>query len=121
MRKRDNPYAALNKLFHEPNRLAIISALCNAEDGMTFHDLKKECELTGDGNLSRHLKSLREARIIRIKKSFVKTKPQTTVFLTERGRDHFVDYLEALEEVLLKAAESVSTTVPVHLQKTVRA
>jgi len=120
MPKRDNPYAALNKLFHEPNRLAIVSALCNAEDGMTFHDLKEECGLT-DGNLSRHLKSLQEARIIRIKKSFVKMKPQTAIFLTDRGRDRFVDYLAALEEVLLKAAESVSTALPVNLHKTVRA
>src|SRR6185312_15292101 len=106
MLKHDNPYNALNRLFHEPNRLAIISALCSAGDGMTFNDLKEECDLT-DGNLSRHLKSLQEARMIRIKKSFVKTKPQTTIFLTERGREHFVSYLEALEEVLLKAAESV--------------
>jgi len=121
MLKRDNPYTALNRLFHEPNRLAIISALCNSEDGMTFHDLKEECGLT-DGNLSRHLKSLQEARIIRIKKSFVKSKPQTTVFLTERGREHFVTYLEALEEVLLKAAESVSTAdLPVNLQKLIKA
>jgi len=120
MRKQDNPYAALNKIFHEPNRLAIVSALCNSEDGMTFHDLKEECGLT-DGNLSRHLKSLQDARAIRIKKTFVKTRPQTTIFLTDKGREHFVDYLQALEEVLLKAAESVSSTLPVNLQRAVKA
>jgi len=120
MRKQDNPYAALNRIFHEPNRLAIVSALCNSEEGATFHDLKEECGLT-DGNLSRHLKSLQDARVIRIKKTFVKTRPQTTIILTDKGREHFVDYLQALEEVLLKAAESVSSTLPVSLQKTVKA
>jgi DNA-binding transcriptional ArsR family regulator len=120
MSKRENPFAALNTIFHEPNRLAIVSALCNAEDGMTFLELKEECALT-DGNLSRHLKSLQDARVIRIKKAFFKSKPQTTVFLTERGREHFVEYLEALEEVLQKASESVSTVLPLSVQKPARA
>ena len=120
MQKQNNPYAALNKIFHEPNRLAIVSALCNSEDGVTFHDLKEECGLT-DGNLSRHLKSLQEARVVRIRKTFVGAKPQTTSFLTDRGRNHFVNYLQALEEVLLKAAESVSPALPVNLFKTAKA
>jgi DNA-binding transcriptional ArsR family regulator len=107
MPKKDNPYSALNKLFHEPNRLAIVSALCNESNGITFNQLKEECNLT-DGNLSRHLRSLQRARIIRIKKSFVQSKPQTTIYFTERGRDSFIRYLEALEEVLLKAAESLN-------------
>jgi predicted ArsR family transcriptional regulator len=110
MQKRDNPYAALDKIFHEPNRLAIVSALCNSQDGMTFHQLKQECELT-DGNLSRHLQSLQSARMIRIKKTFVKNRPQTTIYLTDRGRSEFVQYLQALEEVLVKASESVGPAV----------
>jgi DNA-binding HxlR family transcriptional regulator len=108
MPRRDSPYSALNKLFHEPNRLAIVSALCTATHGITFNELKEECNLT-DGNLSRHLRSLQRARIIRIKKSFVQSKPQTTIYFTERGRDSFIRYLEALEEVLLKAAESLGS------------
>jgi DNA-binding HxlR family transcriptional regulator len=100
------PYTALNKVFHEPNRLAIVSALCNAAEGMLFKELKEECNLT-DGNLSRHLLSLQRRQIVKIRKTFVNSKPQTTISLTDRGRDHFVRYLEALEQVLKKAAESV--------------
>ena len=111
MPKKVNPYSALNKLFHEPNRLAIVSSLSAAEDGITFNELKQECALT-DGNLSRHLRFLHRGRIIRIKKTFVKSKPQTTIFLTDRGRDSFVSYLEALEQVLMKAAESVASEKP---------
>jgi DNA-binding MarR family transcriptional regulator len=106
MPKRENPYTELKQIFHEPNRLAIMSALCNSEDGCTFNQLKEECKLT-DGNLSRHLKALEEKKTIRIKKSFVHAKPQTRVYLTDRGRQKFIEYLQALEEVLKRAAESL--------------
>ena len=106
--KHDNPYAALKTLFHEPNRLAMMSALSQAIDGLTFNDLKRECDLT-DGNLSRHLKALEEVGAIRIEKTFVDAKPRTTVFLSGAGRKSFIEYLQALEEVLQKAAESVAT------------
>lgn len=102
-----NPYEAIKSIFHEPNRLAIMSALCNAADDLSFNELKEECDLT-DGNLSRHLKALEEAKAIRIKKTFVHSKPLTTLSLTDRGRDHFLAYLQALEEVLKMAAESVT-------------
>lgn len=108
MSKRENPYAELKQIFHEPNRLAIMSALCNADDGLTFGELKEECNLT-DGNLSRHLKALEQARAVRIKKSFTGSRPQTTIYLSDRGRDRFIEYLQALEEVLNKAAESLTT------------
>ena len=105
--KHENPYAALKTLFHEPNRLAMMSALSQAIDGLTFNDLKRECGLT-DGNLSRHLKTLEEAEAIRIEKTFVDAKPRTTVFLSDAGRKSFIEYLQALEEVLEKAARSVA-------------
>ncbi len=104
----DNPYTALKTIFHEPNRLAIMSALCSSTDGLTFKELKESCELT-DGNLSRHLKALEEAQVILIEKKFIGAKPRTTVVLTDIGRESFVDYLKALEEVLKKAAEAVAS------------
>jgi DNA-binding MarR family transcriptional regulator len=121
MSKRENPYHDLKQIFHEPNRLAIMSSLCNTEDGCTFNELKEDCNLT-DGNLSRHLKALEEQKMIRIKKSFVHGKPQTRVFLTDRGRQKFIDYLQALEEVLKIAAESLAgqekeAKLPVFLAK----
>lgn len=100
------PYAALKQIFHEPNRLAIMSTLVNAPDGIAFNDLKEECNLT-DGNLSRHLQMLGKAKAIKIKKSFVGNKPRTTVYLSDRGRDHFLEYLQALDEVLRMAAEAL--------------
>jgi DNA-binding transcriptional ArsR family regulator len=102
----DLPYAALDKLFHEPNRLAILSALGGAIDGLTFNEIKEKCGLT-DGNLSRHLKTLEDAGAIRIKKSRLGKRSSTRAVLSELGSERFIVYLKALEEVLVKASRSV--------------
>lgn len=95
----NNPFQALEKIFHEPNRLAIMSALCAASNGLTFSELKEECGLT-DGNLNRHLKVLKESNVVWVKKEFVADKPRTTVFITAKGLDRFSEYLEALSDVM---------------------
>jgi DNA-binding transcriptional ArsR family regulator len=100
---KDNPYPRLERIFHEPGRLTIMTNLLGAPNGLTFTELKKACELT-DGNLSRHLAALEKAKAISIKKSFVKNRPQTRVVLSKRGRMDFMAYLQALEAVLLDAA-----------------
>ena len=94
--------SALERLFHEPNRLAILSALCTARDGMVFTELRDACGLT-DGNLNRHLKALEEAGIIRVQKAFVADKPRTTIILTRAGLTRFNQYLETLAVVLQEA------------------
>lgn len=106
MKSDENPFQALEKIFHEPNRLAIMSALCAADKGLTFSELKAECALT-DGNLNRHLKVLKESKVIRIAKAFVADKPRTTVFITVKGLDRFNEYLEALASVIEQAREAL--------------
>jgi DNA-binding transcriptional ArsR family regulator len=103
----DNPFDALERIFHEPNRLAIMSALCATEHGLTFNALRDQCSLT-DGNLNRHLKVLEEADAIRIEKAFVKNKPRTTVFLSKKGLKRFEEYLAALREVLSVAQQNLA-------------
>ena len=104
----ETPYNALKRIFHEPNRLAIVSALCAAHRGLTFLQVKRECSLT-DGNLSRHLKTLEEAGMIDIRKRFVGSRPRTTIHLTDAGRENFIEYLKALEEVLKQAASALGS------------
>lgn len=99
-------FTQLKRVFHEPSRLAIMSALAATDDGLTFTELKEECDLT-DGNLSRHLKTLEENGMIAIDKSFVGAKPRTTVQITNDGRQSFVEYLDALANVLLKASDAL--------------
>jgi len=108
---RENPYSALQRVFHEPSRLAIMSALGGAAEGLSFTELKEQCNLT-DGNLSRHLKTLDEAGVVDIDKRFVGARPRTTVFLTDVGRESFVEYLGALEAALQRAAEAMAAESP---------
>lgn len=97
---------SLDKLFHEPNRMAIVAALCAADKGLAFTELKTACRLT-DGNLNRHLKVLEEAGVVRVRKTFVKDKPRTTVRLSKTGLKRFQEYLAALEGVLKAAQQAV--------------
>jgi DNA-binding transcriptional ArsR family regulator len=106
MNKEENPYQALEKIFHEPSRLAIMSALCTAPDGVSFSELKMECGLT-DGNLNRHLKVLKESQAVMVKKTFVDDKPRTTLYITAKGLDRFNDYLEALADVMKHARKAL--------------
>jgi DNA-binding transcriptional ArsR family regulator len=94
--------AVLDRLFHEPSRLAILSALCAARDGQTFTELRDACRLT-DGNLNRHLNALEAEGVVRIHKAFVDDKPRTTIALTREGLNRFNLYLEKLAGVLEEA------------------
>ena len=97
--KQDNLYSGLKKIFHEPSRLAIMSALSRSVE---------ECNLT-DGNLSSHLKMLEDAEVVKMKKTFLNSKPCTEISLTDKGRENFINYLKALEVVLRNAAEALSS------------
>lgn len=101
-----SPYEALEKIFHEPNRLSIMSAVCATEDGMSFGELKEACGLT-DGNLNRHLKVLQEASAITVQKEFINSKPRTTILISKKGLERFEEYLGALTEVLEVARSAV--------------
>ena len=90
MEKQDaaNPYDALQRIFHEPHRLAIMSSLCALTQGESFTELKRDCGLT-DGNLSRHLRAMEAAGVITITKTFVGRRPRTTIIVTDEGRETF--------------------------------
>jgi DNA-binding HxlR family transcriptional regulator len=100
--------ANLDRLIHEPSRLAVISVLAAEAEGVAFNELKASCALS-DGNLSRHLRALEQGGLVHLTKSFVGVKPRTTVCLTELGRARFLDYLQLLEKVLRQAAEAMET------------
>lgn len=101
------PFNSLERIFHEPSRMAIVSEVCSSADGVTFNQIKESCGLT-DGNLSRHLKVLGEEDIVNIEKTFVDSKPRTTIYLTDNGREKFIAYLDALEKALRVASTAAS-------------
>jgi len=75
---------ALDKIIHQPARLAILTALTSCIP-VDFTFLQQLTGIT-QGNLSCHLLKLEEAKLIEIKKQIVKKRPNTTVKLTTLGK-----------------------------------
>lgn len=92
-----NP-SELNKLIHEPVRLAIMAALVTREK-LTFPELKELLQVT-DGNLSVHASQLEKNGLITIVKDFDGKKPRTTFAITADGRRQFQQYVAELEKLL---------------------
>jgi DNA-binding MarR family transcriptional regulator len=94
--------AQLDRLVHDPTRLAILTGLsvCERAD---FLFLQRITGLT-KGNLSSHLSKLEAAGLIEIEKRFVDKKTQTLARLTGRGREAIDGYWQAMESVRQTAA-----------------
>ncbi len=95
----------LDRILHEPARLAIASVLASRRD-IAFTELRDLIGLT-DGNLSVHLRVLEEAGYAVITKSFVRRRPQTTARLSRKGREALLRHLDALEAIVRQAREGV--------------
>ena len=89
--------AGLDRLIHEPARLAIMTAL-SASEGADFLFLQRITGLT-KGNLSSHLGKLEKAGLVKIKKRFVGKTPNTFVSLTKKGRAAIEEHWEQLERL----------------------
>ena len=96
-------YEGLDRTMHEKARLGILTSLASHPEGLLFNDLKELCSLT-DGNLSRHLQTLQEARLVEVWKGYHNRRPQTLCRLSKDGRDRFMAYLAELEKVVQDAA-----------------
>jgi DNA-binding transcriptional ArsR family regulator len=96
-------FAGLNRVFHEKARLGILTSLASHPDGIAFSQLRQLCGLT-DGNLSRHMQILEEARLVELHKGYEGKRPLTTCRLTKHGLTSFLNYLSVLEQVLRDAA-----------------
>ena len=89
--------ASLDRLVHEPSRLAILTALsaCRTAD---YRFLQV---LTGlsSGNLSNHLAKLEEGGLVTIEKSFRGRMRHTAVRLTASGRESIRRHWTRLKEL----------------------
>ncbi len=95
-----NDIASLDRVIHEPARLALMSILYAADEA-DFLYLLRESGLT-KGNLSAHLGKLEAAGYIAIKKGYVGKLPQTLCRMTTAGRQAFEDYRKQLGDFLKK-------------------
>jgi DNA-binding transcriptional ArsR family regulator len=98
-------YDGLDRVIHERARLSVLTSLIAHPKGLVFGNLKEMCGLT-DGNLSRHLQVLEEAKLVAIDKGYDRNRPQTVCRITARGRQRYLDYLKVLEQVVRDAAQA---------------
>lgn len=91
------PDLNLDRLVHEPGRLAIMTALSSISSA-DFMFLLQATGLT-KGNLSSHLSKLEEAGLVRIEKRFVRKKSHTTAALTAAGRQRIATHWQQLEKL----------------------
>ena len=88
---------SLDRIVHEPARLAILAVLNNAEE-VDFAFLQTMTGLT-KGNLSRQASKLEEAGYITIRKYFKGKIPATGYKLTAAGRQAFTLYWERIAAI----------------------
>ena len=92
-----NDELALDRLIHEPARLAIMTVLSSVHVA-DFVFLQRTTGLT-KGNLSSHLTKLETAELVEILKTFVNKKPNTKVKLTPVGRQRIADHWAQLDRL----------------------
>jgi DNA-binding transcriptional ArsR family regulator len=100
-------YDGLNRVIHERARLSVLTSLLTHPKGLLFGELKGLCALT-DGNLSRHLLVLEEARLVSVTKTLGGSRPQTLCRITALGRRRYLEYLAVLEQVVLDGAVALN-------------
>ena len=80
----------VDALLHEPARLRVL-CLLSMVDRADFMYILRTAGLSR-GNLSVQLGKLEVAGIIGLERELVGTRPRTTYFLTERGRERLREY-----------------------------
>jgi len=88
----------INKVFESKARLGIMSVVI-INDSMDFNSIKNLLGLT-DGNLASHIASLEKSRYIKVNKTFIGKKPNTSYSVTALGRKAFKEHLDALELII---------------------
>ena len=88
----------LDPLLHSQLRLAVMSVLMNLDEA-DFVYIKLQTQATA-GNLSVQLEKLAEAGYVTIEKGYAGKKPRTTCRVTEKGKEAFAAYVDALRDYL---------------------
>lgn len=91
------PDLNLDRLVHEPGRLAILTVLSSIKSA-DFTFLQQSTGLT-KGNLSSHLIKLEDAGLLTIEKRFVHRKSHTTASLTAVGRQRIEAHWRQLDRL----------------------
>ena len=102
--------ARLDRLLHEPARLAILTALSACAEA-DFLYLQRLTGLT-KGNLSAHIAKLEDGGLVEVTKQFVGKTPNTRVRLSQRGRTAIEAHWRQLDELRERSHAWVPGTTP---------
>lgn len=102
--------ATLDRLIHEPARLAILTALsaCRTAD---FPFLARATGLT-HGNLSSHLAKLEDAGLVSTEKGYRGRTPATTIRVTDQGREAIDAHWEQLAQLRTRSLRYIAEATP---------
>jgi predicted transcriptional regulator len=91
---------SINRVVHEPVRLAILKILTSAKE-VDFNFLLTTLGLT-KGNLATHINKLESTGLIEVKKQFIGKIPHTSYRITKTGRQQFQKYWEDMKALAPK-------------------
>ena len=91
-----SPIADVDRVIHEPARLTII-ALLYVLVSADFTFVMNQTGMTW-GNLSSHMTKLEEAGYLDVEKTFKGKRPNTTLKLTDKGRQAFMAYRKQMTQ-----------------------
>lgn len=93
-----HPTVDLDDVVHQRARLGILAILSRG-DRVEFGYLQDALGLSA-GNLSRHLTTLVEARLVTVKKGYQGRRPRTWVSITKMGKSAYDDEIAILRSLL---------------------
>lgn len=89
---------SLDPILHQPVRTRLVAFLAGRGEA-TFKELKDLLQVT-DGNLDAHIKKLFAVDYIVSRKERINKRNQTFYRLTDKGREHFQQYVLSLQKLL---------------------
>jgi DNA-binding transcriptional ArsR family regulator len=104
-----DPIPALDRLIHEPARLAILTILSSVDEA-DFNYLITALGLSR-GNLSSHMARLADAGYVRVIKRFLGSIPNTAYSILPAGREALRTYWEALDGIRTRTDPAPGTAV----------
>jgi DNA-binding transcriptional ArsR family regulator len=100
-RKKDNQiHNSINRVVHEPVRLAILKILTSAKE-VDFNFLLTTLGVT-KGNLATHINKLESTGLIEVQKQFRGKIPHTSYRITRTGLQQFQKYWENMKALAPK-------------------
>ncbi len=88
----------LNRILHQPIRTRIMAYLIAHGHALYTH-IKQEFGLS-DGHMTTHMRELLENEYVKMEKAFVNSKPCTTYYVTEKGKEAFAEYVQQLKKII---------------------